>query len=150
MSRENVELVRAALGGASLFDLREMFESEQLLAGIDVSIFDPETEITFQPRLDADQTYSGIDGLIQGWREWLSAWSNYEAQVEDWVDAGDNVVMLVRLRGETRHDHVTLEQPAAVVYGLEDGQVVRLAFHLDRRQALEEAGRADLAAQLNR
>jgi hypothetical protein len=146
MSRENVELLQDALGGSTVFDMRRMFESDEILAGIDVSIFDPDAQIVFQPRLD-DQTYSGIDGLINGWREWLSAWSSYEAHTEDWVDAGHHVVMLVRLRGETRHDRVGLEQPAAVVYTLEGGKVVRVAFHLDRRMALEEAGRADLAAR---
>jgi ketosteroid isomerase-like protein len=148
MSRENVELVQAAVGGP-VFDMLRMFGGDEIPPEIDVGIFDPEMEISFQPRVD-QETYSGVEGLIQGWRDWLSAWSSYEAQVEDWVDAGDNVVMLVRLRGETRHDHVMLEQPAAVVYRLDDGKVVRLDFHLDRRQALEEAGRADLAAQLNR
>jgi ketosteroid isomerase-like protein len=138
MSRENVELVQAAVGGP-VFDMQNMFESDAIPAEIDLSIFDPNMEICFQPRVD-DQTYSGIEGLIEGWREWLSAWSSYEAHLEDWVDAGDNVVMLVRLRGETRHDHVAIEQPAAVVYSLEGGKVVRLAFHLDPRQALEEAG----------
>jgi hypothetical protein len=146
MSRENVELLRDALGGSTVFDMRQLFESDEILAGIDVSIFDPDAQIVFQPRVD-DQTYSGIDGLIEGWREWLSAWSKYEAHTEDFVDAGDHVVMLVRLKGETRHDGVALEQPAAVVYSLDGGKVVRVTFHLDRRLALEEAGRADLAAR---
>jgi ketosteroid isomerase-like protein len=142
MSRENVELVRAAVGGP-VFDMLGMFEGDGVPPEIDVGIFSPDMEISFQPRLD-EETLSGVDGLTRGWREWLSAWSTYEAHLEDWVDAGDNVVMLVRLRGETRHDHVVIEQPAAVIYTLEDGKVVRLAFHLDRRQALEEAGRPDL------
>jgi ketosteroid isomerase-like protein len=142
MSRENVELVRAAVGGP-VFDMQRMFTGDEVPPEIDVGIFSPDMEITFQPRVDA-QTFSGIDGLTEGWREWLSAWSSYHAELEDFVDAGDNVVMLVRLRGETRHDNVVIEQPAAVVYTLEDGKVVRLAFHLDRRQALEEAGRPDL------
>jgi ketosteroid isomerase-like protein len=142
MSRENVELVRAAVGGP-VFDMLRMFGGEEIPPEIDVGIFDPDLEVSFQPRVD-EQTYDGIDGLVEGWREWLSAWSSYEAHMEEWVDAGDNVVMLVRLRGETKHDNVVIEQPAAVVYTLEDGKVVRLAFHLDRRQALEEAGRVDL------
>src|SRR5689334_5790225 len=142
MSRANVDLVRAAVGGP-VFDMLEMFEGDTPPPEIDVGIFAPDMEISFQPRVD-DQTFSGIDGLIEGWREWLSAWSSYYAELEGYVDAGDNVVMLVRLRGETRHDNVVIEQPAAVVYTLEDGKVVRLAFHLDRRQALEEAGRPDL------
>jgi hypothetical protein len=141
MSRENVELVRAAVGGP-VFDMLEMFAGDEIPPSIDVGIFVPEMEIVFEPRLD-DESYSGIDGLIQGWREWLSAWSRYEAQTEEFVDAGDHVVMLVKLLGETRHDNVAIEQPAAVVYTLEDRKVVRLAFHLDRRRAFEEAGLPD-------
>src|SRR4051794_11824902 len=141
MSRENVELVRAAVGGP-VFDMLRMFGGDEIPAEIDVGIFAPDMEIEFQPRVDRE-TYSGIDGLIQGWRDWLSARGRHEAHTEDWVDAGDHVVMLVRLRGETRHDRVVLEQPAAVVYTLEGGKVVRLAFHLDRRTALEEAGLPD-------
>jgi ketosteroid isomerase-like protein len=143
MSRENVEVVRAAVGGRTVFDMLRMFEGDELPPDIDLSIFDPDLEIEFQPRVD-EQTFSGVAGLVEGWREWLSAWSQYEAHMEEYVDGGDHVVMLVRLRGETRHDHVVIEQPAAVVYTLEGGKVVRLAFHLDRRQALEEAGRVDL------
>jgi hypothetical protein len=139
MSRENVELVRAAIGGP-VFDMLNMFGSDEMPAGIDIGIFAENMDIVFEPRVD-EQSYSGVDGLIQGWREWLSAWSSYEAHTEDFVDAGDHVVMLVRLRGETRHDRVMIEQPAAVMYTLQDGKVVRLAFHLDPRLALEEAGR---------
>jgi hypothetical protein len=144
MSRENVELVRAAVGGQPVFDMLRMFEGDEFPPEIDLSIFDPDLEVSFQPRVD-EQSYSGVTGLIEGWRDWLSAWTRYEAHMEEYVDAGDHVVMLVRLRGETRHDHVVMEQPAAVVYTVEDGKVVRMAFHLDRRLALEEAGRADLA-----
>lgn len=138
MSRENVELVRAAVAGP-VFDLLRMFGGNEIPAELDVGIFAPDMDIEFQPRVD-EETYSGIDGLIEGWRDWLSAWSRYEAHTEDWIDAGDDVVMLVRLKGETRHDHVLLEQRAAVVYTLESGKVVRLAFYLDRRTALAEAG----------
>jgi ketosteroid isomerase-like protein len=148
MSRENVELVRAAVGGPE-FDMARMFSGDEIPPEIDVGIFAEDMEICFQPRVE-EQTYSGVDGLVEGWREWLSAWSSYEAQLEDFLDAGDHVVMLVRLRGETKHDNVVIEQPAAVVYTLEGGKVVRLAFHLDRRMALEEAGRPDLAERVNK
>ena len=143
MSRENVEVVRAAVGGRTVFDMLQLFEADEFPPDIDLSVFDPDLKIEFQPRVD-EQDFSGIAGLVEGWREWLSAWSQYEAHVEEYVAAGDHVVMLVRLRGETRHDHVVIEQPAAVVYTLADGKVVGMTFHLDRRQALEEAGRVDL------
>jgi ketosteroid isomerase-like protein len=142
MSRENVELVRTALGGRT-FDMQAMFDGNEPPANVDIGLLADDVEICFQPQLDP-QVYHGVDGLAEGWREWLSVWSNYEAELEDYVDAGDHVVMLVHLRGETQHDHVVIEQPAAVVFTVEAGKVVRLAFHLDRRMAFEQAGRADL------
>lgn len=141
MSRENVELVLAAVRGPR-FDMRAMFSGDPY-DQVDASILADDVEVSFQPRVD-DATFTGLDGLAEGWAEWLSAWSSYEADVEDVIDAGDNVVMMVRLRGETRHDNVVIEQPAAVVFTVEGEKVVRLAFHLDRRQALDEAGRPDL------
>jgi ketosteroid isomerase-like protein len=141
VSRENVELVLGAAKGPR-FDMLAMFTGDPS-DQVDLSILAEDVTVTFQPRVD-DATFTGLAGLAEGWAEWLSAWSRYDAEVEDTIDAGDNVVMLVRLIGETRHDNVVIEQPAAVVYTVEDGKVVRLAFHLDRRQALAEAGRPDL------
>jgi ketosteroid isomerase-like protein len=148
MSRENVEFVRAALGGQK-FDMQAMFGGNAPPPDIDLGMLADDVEIVFRPQLDA-QTYYGVDGLAEGWREWLSAWGEYEAELEEYVDAGDHVVMLVHLRGETQHDNVVIEQPAAVVFTVEAGKVVRLAFHLDRRMAFEEAGRPELAERLHR
>ena len=142
MSQENVELVRAAVGRSKV-DMLEMFGGDVPPSYLDLSVIAEDVEIVYVPALD-EAPYRGIAGLVESWRDWLSAWSRYDAEIEDFIDAGDRVVMFVHLRGETRHDHVVIEQPAAVVYTLEAGKVVRLAFHLDRRIALEEAGRADL------
>jgi ketosteroid isomerase-like protein len=142
MSRENVELVRAALGASSKFDMLALFTGDEPLPSLDLSVLADDVEVLYVPALDP-QSVKGLDGLVETWREWLSAWSRYDAEVEEYIDAGDDVVALVRLRGETRHDGVTIEQPAAVVYTIEAGKVVRLAFHLDRRTALEEARQAD-------
>jgi hypothetical protein len=142
MSRENVELVLSAMGGPRL-DMAALFGSDEPPAEIDVGVLADDVKVSFQPRV-VDQTFVGLEGLAEGWREWLSVWSSYEAEFEEVLDAGDYVVTFVRLRGETRHDHVVMEQPAAAVFKVEHGKVVRLTFHLDRRMALEEAGRADL------
>ena len=53
-------------------------------------------------------------------------------EIEGFVESGCDVVTLVTLRG------------AAAVWTLADGHVVKVAFHLDRRAALESVGRADV------
>jgi ketosteroid isomerase-like protein len=145
MSRENVELVRSAFDETTV-DLLELFGSG-IPAGADFSVLADDVEIVFvglEPGL-VDGSYTGVAGLVEGWQDWLYPWSRYEAVFEDFIDAGDEVVVLVRLCGETKHGGVAIEQQAAAVWTIEEGRVVKLAFHLDRRAALVSAGRADLS-----
>ena len=142
MSRENVELVRAALGASSKFDMLALFTGDEAPPSLDLSVFVEDLEVVFVPALDPGRV-KGLEGLVDSWREWLVAWRRYDAEVEELIDAGEDVLVLVRLRGETKHDGVVIEQRAAVVYTLEAGKVVRLAFHLDRRTALAEVRPAD-------
>jgi ketosteroid isomerase-like protein len=144
MSRENVELARSAFAGPAV-DMLGLFGGG-LPEGANLSLLADDVEIVFvgmEPGL-VDGTYTGVAGLVEGWQDWLVAWSRYEATVEEFIDAGDDVVVLARLRGETKHDGVVIEQAAAVVWTFRDGKAVKLAFHLDRRAALESVGRADL------
>jgi ketosteroid isomerase-like protein len=144
MSQENVELVRATFASTSV-DMLELFGGNPP-QGVDFSPLAEDVEIVFvgaEPGL-IDASYTGPSGLVEGWQDWLVPWSSYEARFEQFIDAGDDVVVLVRLHGTTKHDGVLIEHPAAAVWTVEDGKVVRLAFHLDRRAAFESIGRADL------
>jgi ketosteroid isomerase-like protein len=146
MSRENVELVRGMVDTPTV----DMFETFGGGApdGADFSMFADDVEVVFvglEPGL-VDGRYTGVNGLFEGWQDWLAPWSRYEATFEEFIDAGDNVVVLARLRGETKHGGVAVEHDAAAVWTIADGRVVRVAFHLDRRSALESVGRADLLA----
>jgi ketosteroid isomerase-like protein len=148
MSRENVELVRSAIGESTL-DVLALFGDQQRWtedANGPFELLADDAEIVFvgaEPGL-VDLSYRGLAGLAEGWRDWLAPWRSYEAEPEEFVDAGQDVVLLARLRGETKHDGVTIEQPAAAIWTIEAGRVVRLVFHLDRRAALESVGRSDL------
>ena len=82
----------------------------------------------------------GIEGLIEGWRDWLIPWESYVITVEDFVEAGSNVVMLARIRARTSRDGVELEHKPAAVWTVTDGKVTAVTFFLERDEALEFAG----------
>ena len=84
--------------------------------------------------------FRGIEGLIEGWRDWLTPWESYVITVEDFVEAGDNVVMLARIRARTSRDGVVLEHKPAAVWTVADGKVSAVTFFLERDEALEFAG----------
>jgi ketosteroid isomerase-like protein len=144
MSRENVELVLSLFDDTTV-DLLRLFGGG-IPEGADFSVLADDVEVVFvglEPGL-VDGTYRGVAGLFEGWHDWLAPWSSYKAEVEDVFYTGDDVVTLVKLVGETKHGGVVIDQAGAGVWTIQDGRVVKLAFHLDRRSALESVGRADL------
>jgi ketosteroid isomerase-like protein len=144
MSAENVELVRSLQ--PTDVDLVELFGGEAtataLTAGNNPGIVSPDAAIEFvaaEPGLSRPQ-YRGVEGLIEGWRDWLEGWDSYVLRVEELLDAGGQVVALVRIKARTTRDGVEVEHAPAAVWTIEDGTVVGLTFYLNREQALAAAG----------
>jgi ketosteroid isomerase-like protein len=48
------------------------------------------------------QIYSGAEGAIQFNAEWADAWDGWEVKVEDYIDAGESVVVIVNQRGRSK------------------------------------------------
>lgn len=83
----------------------------------------------------------GIEGLLAAWRDWLGPWESYWTQVEDFVDAGkDRVLVLVRDHGRLRGSDSEVENIAASVWTLREGKIARIEFHVDRKEALKAVG----------
>jgi len=143
MSQENVELVRGLQPDA--IDLVEMFRGENrealVAVGSEAGIFTPDAEIRFIALADTvGMDYRGPQGLIDGWRDFLEGYERYVVELEDLLDAGDQVVALVRVKAMTARDGVEVEHQPAAVWTIGHKKVVGLTFHLDREQALKAAG----------
>lgn len=139
MSQQNVELVRNALFRSPL-DLVAVFVEGQFTELFDPDLFHPDLEVAFAQPSGPPTEYLGVQGLIEGWRDWLTPWATYGVEVDEYIDAGDIVVSLATLRGTTERDGVEIAQPAASLATVLDGRIKRLEFHLDRREALAAAG----------
>jgi ketosteroid isomerase-like protein len=87
-------------------------------------------------------TYEGLDGLYEGWSEWLAAWSSYVITMREVVAAGpDDVVLMGQAEARTSRDSVLMEhRPAVVLTFDDDGLVSRIRFFLDSADALRAAG----------
>jgi ketosteroid isomerase-like protein len=141
----NVDIVLALQ--PSGVDLVEVFERGRFdlvpAFAAQSELFDPAFECSFVAGKSEGSdrvTYSGAQGLIDGWRDWLAAWETYWLEVEDFIDAGDSVVVMVRARARTRRGGVEMEDAPATVWTLDKGRVVRIEFHRERTEALAAAG----------
>ena len=134
MSQENVELVRAAWEAWERGDMEAVF-----------SFYDPEIvwDQSHTPTLELSSLYHGHDGIKRFFREWLAAFDreSYYAHAEEFIDAGEAVVVRIRQGGRGKESGVEVEMPQYwQVYRLRDGRAVRIEVYDIEAEALEAAG----------
>jgi len=130
MSQENVELVRGML---------EAFLAGDIGTALDVLHADVIWHGTIGG-LDEGRTARGHNEVIEGFMESLRDWESHSLEVEDYLDAGDGVVVLWHEIGRGKASGVEVETRTAVIYTVRGNEVVEVQGYMDREQALEAAG----------
>jgi ketosteroid isomerase-like protein len=105
-------------------------------------------------QLGPDAEWHGtVGGLTEGsvWRgpeqirkvfeqEDAEAWQERRLEAEEFIDAGDRVVVLLHEFRRGKGSGVEMETDTAVVYEVRGGRVVHIQGYMDRAKALEAAG----------
>ena len=143
MSQENVELVRG-LQPSRDTDLVATFRDDATAAAVMETLspfFHEDVEIV-APSFVAGEgvRFVGLEGLRARWLDWLEPWESYRVEVEDVIDAGDDAVVLVRNFGRRAGMTVEVSVTGGAVWTVRDGRVVRVAFYLNRSEALKAVG----------
>ena len=77
-------------------------------------------------------------------REWVEAvdgiWEDGRYEPEEFIDAGDFVVVAVRVRARRRDIRVPVDVPLFQVFEMRDGRIQRGRAYLDKAEALEAVG----------
>jgi ketosteroid isomerase-like protein len=137
MSKESVELVRGLFGafeGAGVDELEQRFADANLKR-----FFDPEVEwVPVAQSLLASDEYRGYEGVRRFWTEFLSTWEEYRITPEEIIDAGDQVVAVMRMTGRT-HD-VEVDEVWSSLHSFRNGRIVQVQGFATRRGAFDAAG----------
>jgi ketosteroid isomerase-like protein len=145
MSRENVEIVRAATEAVKNPEAIERLAHGELdFAFIDPAIEWDATGLTdLVP--DLAEVYWGHQGFRTYWRRWLEAWKYIEFNILDILDAGEEIVVLIcNQRQWGRFTGIVSEVPPfALVYTFRDSKIVRFRFFPNHAQALKAVGLED-------
>jgi ketosteroid isomerase-like protein len=132
MSQENVELVRRRFDAFNRGDLATMIE-----------LTDPDA--IWWDRADDPWgaiPHRGRDACIQHLVEILED-AELQADPEEFIDAGDRVVVAVHLAGRGRTSGAAFEEHEFHVFTLRDGKVTETREYRDRAEALEAAGHSE-------
>jgi ketosteroid isomerase-like protein len=112
-----------------------------ILAGLD-----PETEYRPAPDLiapDQDEVFSGHDGYLRMWRNWLDAFHDLRFDPEEVVDLGDTFLVTAEQRAHVPGSGVTVGKPVFQLFKVRRGLVVWQHDFSDRSKALKAAGLAE-------
>ena len=101
---------------------------------------DPQIELDLSERIFNPAVYNGHDGAMQFWAEIQEIWETWVSEPERLLDAGDQVVALVRSRGRGRSSGVEVEDTSANVWTIRDGKVTAYRLYRDHDEALAAAG----------
>jgi ketosteroid isomerase-like protein len=100
----------------------------------------PELEVAFiGPDPLFRNTYDGVEGFMQGWSDWLEAFTSFRLELEYLIESGEVVVTMVRQFATPAGTSTEIETEGGAAWWFQQGQVRRVEFHLDREQALEAA-----------
>jgi ketosteroid isomerase-like protein len=154
VSAENVDLIRRLQPGPGV-DIAALFRDERaagrLLEAL-APLCHPDFEVGGDMGTDritpaaaarCGVPYAGLERLRTGWLQWLAPWATYRAEIEDIVDAGDHVVVLVRDFARIEPTGPEVSQAGAAVWTVRDGKVARAEFYADRAAGLRAAGLMD-------
>jgi ketosteroid isomerase-like protein len=89
--------------------------------------------------MDAGE-YRGHEGFRRWLTDWSSAWSNFSMDPEEFIDAGERVVVVLRMRATGRGSGVEVERQDAIIFEVRDDMVVRVDYYNNRAQALKAVG----------
>jgi ketosteroid isomerase-like protein len=108
-------------------------------------IADPKIEWEWSPGLASvsggPRIYRGLDEIGAATLEFLAAWDRYWMTAEDFINAGDGiVVVLMCLHAQAADTDAVVEQRSTAVWTLRNGRAMRVRYYDDRTEALEAAG----------
>jgi ketosteroid isomerase-like protein len=103
----------------------------------------PEIEYVFTDG-PAPGTWTGLAGMEEASRDWVSAWEDWHAEAEEYRELDDErVLVLTRRGGRGKTSGLEIERiqsKGAVVWHVRDGKVMRLVIYWDREHALADLG----------
>jgi ketosteroid isomerase-like protein len=127
VSQENVDKATRAIRGdpTDFFDL------------LDDEV---EVDLTNFPLPDYAGVIHGREDAIHMWRRYWGAWTDYSLRLEEAIDAGDNVVIVMHEAGTGKASGVSLERTWANVWTFRQGKLVHFRACRTKEEALEAAG----------
>jgi ketosteroid isomerase-like protein len=139
MSRDNVEIVREIFATESADLLAP--GSLEAFRGAFGDLLADDFEIRWPATWpEGEQVFRGQEGAAEISAMLGDSWAEWRVAAERFLDAGDRVVVFVRIRAQGVASGAEVEFERAQVWRLRDGRAVSMEIYVDRAEAVEAVG----------
>jgi ketosteroid isomerase-like protein len=129
VSQENAELVR------SIYAVWER-------GGSAIDMFDQEIEMIESSVVPGATTARGVDAVARYIASFVNYWDGVQIQPEEYIDAGDQIIVVARFVGRGKSSGVDVDRIWAYVWTIRDGKALRMEAYAERGEALRAVGLA--------
>ena len=130
MSEENIEIIRKA---AEVFNAEGPEAAGRRFFAEDIEFHDP-------PESPSPRVARGREAVRRQFNSFNEAWEKHRTEPQEIRALGTDKVLLVSVEHFVGRDGIEVEAPAAAVFTLRDGKIVRWEAFWGRQKALEAAG----------
>jgi uncharacterized protein len=129
VSPEDLATVKAAYDAFGRGDMDALYE-----------LLHPDIEWRTTPEVPFLGTYRGLHEFLRGMNEWTESFDEITTEIEEFIDAGEHVLVFHRMHGRGRDSGAEVDLAIWQVVSVRDGKLVRMHDFMDREDALAAAG----------
>jgi len=128
LMRQNLEAIEKAYRAVGTGDFQVLLD-----------IVDPDIVLRDRPESPDPRTYHGHAGIYEALHSSDETFAGFELEPEEFIPAGNCVVVVLTMRGTGRGSGVTVEERIAHQWRVRDGRVVALQVYSDPDEAVRDA-----------
>jgi ketosteroid isomerase-like protein len=140
MSQENVEFVEGLLAGAGDMDKHALLAA---LPELIAQTCDPDIEWVEDPQRADGGVYHGHVGVLRSWERWLEQWDDWGGEFEQFIDCGDDVLVVAHERGRGATSGASVSSHNYLVFTMRAGKIARYREFYDEQAARKAVGLAE-------
>jgi ketosteroid isomerase-like protein len=142
MSEDNVELVRRLYAAGGPFSLPMSPDEERALLDLLFGEhYVEQVEVRMPPDYpEGEQVLYGRQGMSRLLAMLRDSWTEWRFEAERFIDAGQRVVVLIRVIARGGASGLAAEQETAHVWAIREGRLASIQIYRDRDEALKAVG----------
>jgi ketosteroid isomerase-like protein len=137
VSRQNVELVEGLVAGVAGLDMQALLAA---LPELIAQTCTPDIEWIEDPERADSHTYHGHDAVQRSWKRWLEQWDEYGFEAEQFIDCGEDVLVVSREHGRGVASGASVSSLHYAVLTIRAGKIARFREFYNEHAALKAVG----------